>query len=199
MMRFRYTRDGRRYLTSHANMRRLLASYSDCTPRELAFVVNEYGKPRLRKLRRGKPLYFNLSHSDDLGLLAVTRMGDVGADIECIRPIEPYVAEEHFSATELEQLKTLTGDAWLAGFYRCWTRKEAILKAEGCGLNLPLGAFDVSLLPGEPAALRAVRPEIHLSRQWKLANLAPEAGVIGAVAADESYTELQQFWLADQV
>ncbi len=196
MMRFRFTRDGRRYLTCHANMRRLLAGYAGCTPRELAFVVNEYGKPRMRKLRGGKPLYFNLSHSDDVGLLAVTRMGELGADVECVRPIEPNVAEEHFSEGELGELKTLQGDAWLGGFYRCWTRKEAILKAEGCGLNLPLNAFDVSLLPDEPAVLQGIRPEIRLSRHWKLAHLAPEPGVIGAVAADESYTALRGFRLA---
>lgn len=194
MGRFRFAADGRRYLTCHANMRKLLASYAECLPQELTFVFNEFGKPRLEK-QKGEPLYFNLSHSGDIGLLAVSRMGDLGADIENVRPIEPDVAEEHFSEIELAQLKTMSGDAWLEGFYRCWTRKEAILKAEGCGLNLPLDAFDVSILPDEPALLRAVRPEITLSRHWKLTHLEPEPGAIGAIAADASYPVLRCFRL----
>jgi 4'-phosphopantetheinyl transferase len=184
MKRFRFERDQRRYLVSHANLRRLLAQYAGCAPQELAFGVNEFGKPSLRNVP-GEPLHFNLSHSDDVGLLAVTRVGELGADVERIRAIEPEVAEAHFSRRELAELKALSGAVWLGGFFRCWTRKEAILKAEGCGLNLPLGAFDVSLVPGEPAVLRAVRRQIRLSRSWQLVHLEPAPEVVGALATTE--------------
>lgn len=197
MMRFRFTRDGRRYLTCHANLRRLLACYAGCTPREITFAVNEFGKPRLRRTPGGKPLHFNMSHSNDVGMLAVTRIGELGVDVECVRKIEPHVAEEHFSQSELGALRTLQGDEWMKGFYRCWTRKEAILKAEGCGLNLPLNAFDVSLLADMPAALKAVREDAKLSRHWKLAHLEPEPGVMGALATGESHSVLRQFRLAN--
>jgi hypothetical protein len=66
----------------------------------------------------------------------------VGVDVEEVKPIEPEVADTHFSASELSDLSGLQGDAWLSGFYRCWTRKEAILKAEGVGLHRALDSFD---------------------------------------------------------
>ena len=89
---------------------------------------------------------FSLSHSKSIAVLAVDHAQPVGVDVEDVRPIEEDVADRHFSATELTDLRGLKGEAWLAGFYRCWTRKEAILKAEGVGLSRALDSFDVSLL-----------------------------------------------------
>ena len=96
-------------------------------------------------------------------MLALSTETELGIDVEDLRPIQPEVAEGHFSPTELAALSSLEGEAWLNGFYHCWTRKEAILKAEGVGLNLPLNSFDVSLIPGDPAKILGVRPPVlHL-------------------------------------
>ena len=108
-------------------------------------------------------------------------------------PIEPEVAETHFSAAELSQLSGLQGDAWLTGFYRCWTRKEAILKAEGVGLNLALDSFDVGLLPNQPAELLGTRQPF--SYPWKLHDVSPSSGTIGALATAHSQPRLSCFSL----
>jgi len=112
-------------------------------------------------------------------------------DVEDVRPIEPEVADSHFSASERSQLNQLQGDAWLLGFYRCWTRKEAILKAEGVGLSRPLDSFDVSLLPDEAAKLLGTRSQF--SYPWRLHDLLPSAGTIGAVATVQLQTKVTCF------
>jgi 4'-phosphopantetheinyl transferase len=77
-------------------------------------------------------------------------------------------------------LSQLSGDAWLGGFYRCWTRKEAILKAEGVGLHRALDSFDVELLPGVPAELLGTR--VRFLYPWKLHDVSPAPGITGALA-----------------
>lgn len=194
MNRFRFPLDRRRYLACHANLRILLAAYTGLPPRQLAFHANQHGKP---SLNQPVAFYFNLSHSHDIGLLAVTRVAAIGIDVECVRPIEPEVATSHFSRAELADLAQLSPQQWLTGFFHCWTRKEAILKAEGCGLNLPLDSFDVSLLPGQPALLRAVRPQAALHHHWRLQHLQPAPSIIGAVAVGADFTHLRCFQFQD--
>ena len=115
----------------------------------------------------------------------------MGVDVEEVRPMEPEVADTHFSASERSQLRELQGDAWLAGFYRCWTRKEAILKAEGVGLSHALDSFAVSLLPEEPAELLETRKPFRYP--WRLHDLSPSEGTIGAVATAHSNARLACF------
>ena len=103
------------------------------------------------------------------------------------------MAEHHFSPAELAALSYLEGDAWLQGFYNCWTRKEAILKAEGVGLNLPLRCFDVSLTPGLPAQLLAVRPPASFCHPWTLHTLDTPSGTAAALAAGNPRAEVRCF------
>jgi 4'-phosphopantetheinyl transferase len=193
MNRFHFPKDRVHYMSCHANLRRLLSHYQGCAPSELAFVANRFGKPELIRKAGARPLRFNLSHSGDVGLLAITRSGEIGADVEVIRAIEPEVAKANFSRRELADLKKLRAGEWLIGFFNCWTRKEAILKAEGCGLNIALDAFDVTLLPHEPAALRAWRPEAGLRRNWRLETLAPGPGIAGAAAVSSRTAKMECF------
>ena len=183
--RFRFPRDRVRFSVCHANMRRILAGYLKVAPQIVRYETRANGKPELSQ-EMTSDLKLNLSHSEKLGVLAVALGIEVGVDVEDIRPIEPAVADSHFSPREVKDLGNLYGNAWLEGFYRCWTRKEAILKAEGAGLRIPLGSFDVSLLPGRPADLLDSRPEAKLTRRWRLEHLAPADGVVGALAVGAS-------------
>ena len=83
-------------------------------------------------------------------------------------------------------MAALTGQDWLDAFYRCWTRKEAVLKVEGVGLRIPLDSFDVSVLADEPAALLAARPEAKLTAAWHLHHLAAATGTMGALAIGDA-------------
>jgi len=178
--RFHFPADQVRYSVCHANLRRILASYLGAPPESLIFREGSGGKPELAV--DGGSLQFNLSHSKSVAAAAVSIDIEVGVDVEDIRPIEADVAKRYFSPAENASLAALAGSEWLAGFYRCWTRKEAILKAEGVGLRTPLDSFDVSLLEGEAAAVLAVRPESKLKSKWFLHHLAIAERTMGALA-----------------
>src|SRR6185503_1727872 len=100
-------------------------------------------------------LEFNLSHSGALALVAAARGRPVGVDVERHRPgVETLeIAARFFTPRELGALRALDADGRVAGFFLCWTRKEAYVKARGEGLTVPLDAFDVSCTPGEPARI----------------------------------------------
>jgi 4'-phosphopantetheinyl transferase len=191
MQRFHFAPDRARYAVAHGNLRRILGAYLDQPAARLRFRSNAFGKPDLHPGDSSCPLHFSLSHSRSIAVLAVANGEPVGVDVEDVRPIEPEVADSHFSASERSQLNQLQGDAWLLGFYRCWTRKEAILKAEGVGLSRPLDSFDVSLLPDEAAKLLGTRSQFSYS--WRLHDLSPSAGTIGAVATVQLQTKVTCF------
>jgi 4'-phosphopantetheinyl transferase len=178
MHRFHFAQDREHYAVAHANLRRILGGYLHQPAKEISFRANRFGKPELAG--NGSSLHFSLSHSKSIAVLAVAQELPLGVDVEEVRPIEPEVAATHFSASELSQLSQLTGDAWLGGFYRCWTRKEAILKAEGVGLHRALDSFDVGLLPGAPAELLGTR--LRFLYPWKLYDVSPAPGTFGALA-----------------
>jgi len=191
--RFHFACDRARFAIAHANVRRILGAYVDREPERLLFAANSFGKPELAAEARSRPLNFTLSHSRNIALLALSMDTELGIDIEHVRPIEPEVAESYFSPTELAALSSLEGEAWLKGFYHCWTRKEAILKAEGVGLNLPLYSFDVSLIPGLPAKLLGVRPPAVFRHPWTLHDLATPAGTVAALASGSLQAEILCF------
>ncbi len=188
--RFHFDRDRVRFAVAHGNMRRILGAYIDQPPERVRLIANSFGKPRVVA---ETPFHFNLSHSHTIALLALSLESEVGIDVEDIRPIEPEVAKSSFSQGELSALALLEGDAWLRGFYHCWTRKEAILKAEGVGLNFPLHSFDVSLGPGAPAELLGTRPPLTLKSNWKLHDVSPAAETAGALAAGSAQAEVACF------
>jgi 4'-phosphopantetheinyl transferase len=129
-------------------------------------------------------IQFNLSHSHGTALYAVSRGREVGVDLEFIRcDLEAeQIAERFFSHSENETLRALPLSLRTYAFFLCWTRKEAYIKARGEGLSLPLDQFDVSLIPGEPAALLSTRSYSDEALSWSLRNLSPASGYAAALA-----------------
>jgi 4'-phosphopantetheinyl transferase len=191
--RFYFAPDRVRYSVCHANMRRILGSYLRRPPESLVYREAEGGKPELVLTAAELPLRFNLSHSKSIALLAVGLDSEVGVDVEDVRPIERDVAKRFFSPTEIASMAPLDGEEWLDAFYRCWTRKEAVLKVEGTGLRIPLDSFDVSVLADQPAALLAARPESKLTSHWRLHDLAPAEGSMAAIAVVPLATSIKTF------
>lgn len=187
--KFHFDKDRHRYIVSHTSLRGILARYLHRAPEELSFSVNEYGKPFLTD----HELEFNLSHSGDYALIAVTRERKVGVDVERIRAeveIEE-LARRNFSPREVSELTALPLEQRLNGFFNCWTRKEAYIKAQGLGLSLPLDSFDMSL--GEPAILRATRPNAGEAAQWTMLPLDVDSGYAGALAVRGNNLDFR-FW-----
>jgi 4'-phosphopantetheinyl transferase len=174
-----------RYVAGRGALRCILASYLGCTPDGVKLSYTAHGKPFLcDEAEHG--LRFNLSHSEDQALLAVTRGRPIGVDIERIRPdfATDEIAQRFFSQREWQELRGLPAAERTTAFFRCWTRKEAFIKAVGEGLSFPLDAFAVSLAPGEPAALHWLRADAEGVRRWRLKDVAAPSGFLAALAVE---------------
>ena len=183
--RLRFPADQWQSLASRATLRLLLAHYAGhAHALHLRLALTDRGKPTLP----GSSIRFNLSHTRDVAVFAFARDMEVGVDVERTHAISDLddVAEQNFAAAELAALRSLPEAERTLAFYRCWTRKEALLKAEGSGLFRSLDSFTVSLRPSEPAALLHADWSAAWTPQegprWELAHLGVARDAIGAVA-----------------
>jgi 4'-phosphopantetheinyl transferase len=183
---FHFERHREAFAVARGTLRTILASYTGAHPRDLEFAYSPYGKPYLSGAHGGRDLRFNLSHSHGFALYAVAHGREVGVDIEYCRPRVAFakIAERFFSPLEVENCRRLPERLRREAFFNCWTRKEAFIKAVGEGLSFPLDAFDVSMIPGESAALLGVRVNGLEATRWTLRELQPGSGYVGAVAAE---------------
>lgn len=183
--RFAFDVDRHRYVVAHGVLRRLLGRYLHASPGSIRFVRGRHGKPYLHP-GSGSPLQFNLSHSGDSALFTVSAGPQVGIDIQQVRADRDLlgIADRFFSARERQALRTLPAEDVVAAFYRCWTRKEAYMKATGDGMTMALDSFDVTFAPGAPPALlRSARGDDE-PRRWKLLGLAAGPGFEAALAVE---------------
>ena len=159
--RFKFDLHRRRYVARRTLMRKILSGYTGIPANELVFTYNPYDKPLLPD----GPV-FNLSHSEDLALLAVTVSGALGVDVERVKPLDDLVdlARMNFTEAEMRAFENATSDKRLLVFYDYWTRKEAILKAMGTGLSVPAKAVEA------------------YGDAWQVRSLQTESGFMAAVA-----------------
>ncbi len=157
------------YVVMRGALRCLLGAYLGCAPEAVAFSYNELKKPALAE-PGPRDLRFNLSHSGKLGLCAFTLGRHIGVDIEytCKERATEAIAKRFFSRAEAAALAELPGAERTRAFYRCWTSKEAYVKARGDGLAFPLDAFDVAVAPPGARALLRVEGAPEAARQWRL-------------------------------
>jgi 4'-phosphopantetheinyl transferase len=181
--RFLFDRHRRRFITSHAWVRIVLGRCLDRAPESLRFLVGPYGKPRLADA--ALDLRFNLSHAGERALLAVTRGQEVGVDIEQERAIaHADLARRFFAPSECQALEAMDASEQIPAFFRCWTRKEAFIKAIGHGLACPLSGFEVSLADDEsPQLLRSCTAIAGGLECWRIVSIPVEPGYRAAVAA----------------
>jgi 4'-phosphopantetheinyl transferase len=202
--RFVFARDRAQFVVAHGLLRTVLGRYLDVHPATLHFAAGAYGKPYLIVAEGAAALSFNLSHAGDLVLIAVARQRALGVDVERWVPDMEHdeVAHRFFSPAERAELQVLAPSGKVAGFFACWTRKEAYIKATGLGVSQGLDYFDVSLSPDRPARLLADRLASGNAEAWTLHDLAPAPGYSGAVVAEGSDWRLERLvvtprWLAD--
>jgi 4'-phosphopantetheinyl transferase len=181
---FKFEWHRRRFIAGRGLLRTVLAGCLKMGPEEVEFAIGPKGKPVLGGRAATAGPQFNLAHSQDLALLAVTRVGPVGVDVECIRPVKDSggLVKRFFSAGESEVFQGLDEALKPAAFMNLWTRKEALLKSTGEGITNRLGEVEVTFLPGEPARLVAVSGDESAAREWTLHELQPARGFTGAVA-----------------
>jgi 4'-phosphopantetheinyl transferase len=140
-------------------------------------------------------VHFNVSNSHELALCAVALDRELGVDVEYVERPRDFegLAERFFAHQEVDMMRALPDQQRLQGFFNCWTRKEAILKADGMGLAFPLDRVVVSLTPDEPARLVAFGDDPAASSAWWLERLAPGTGYVGAIASPGGALEVHRW------
>src|SRR5271156_6859731 len=174
---FYFPIDRDRFIVARGRLRELLGRYLNRPARAVSFQYGTHAKPALA-FESESALRFNISHSQDTAIYAVTRGREIGIDLEFIRDDVEIadIARRFFSGHEVAMLQALPVGLQKSAFFLCWTRKEAYIKARGEGLSLPLDQFDVSLIPGEPAALLSTQPDPDEALGWSLRNLTLASG-----------------------
>jgi 4'-phosphopantetheinyl transferase len=167
--RFKFDKDRRLYTIAHAALRSLLSIYLKVEAGEIRFYSGANGKPKLAAPFAATGLEFNLSHSNELALVAVARGKAVGVDVECIKRKFDFeeIARRFFAAGEVAALLELPEPLQREAFLKCWTSKEAFLKAKGTGLSGKLDEVAITL-----AADRQVRIDARVPG-WSLTDLTP--------------------------
>jgi 4'-phosphopantetheinyl transferase len=180
--RFHFEEHRQRFILSHAVLRALLAPYEGVAPRDISFSYGPHGKPEIRANSSG--IQFNMSHCGPVAAYAFTQGCEIGVDIERIRPLEAMddIAARFFERNEASQIRKLPDPDRVAAFFRCWTLKEAFLKANGAGLSIPLDSFRVAV---EPHAA----PQ-RVGNDWTLQSIHPADQHLGAVAYRGSHRSL---------
>lgn len=171
--RFRFRSD--RFVVAHGVLRDLLGRYLQIQPERIRYVFNAFGKPYLSPEFGGR-LKFNLSHSAGLALVAIAAESDVGVDLEYLRAQSDYpdIARRFFSAAEADDLGAVPNHRYAEAFIGCWTKKEAYVKARGCGLASPAN-------------------DITGATRWSIYALQPAPGYIGALVMEGHGWRLSQW------
>ncbi len=187
-----YAKQRTQFIVGRGILRNILGHYMCVEPSVLQFHYTARGKPRVADLDN-HGLSFNLSHSYGMAVCAITHGRPLGVDIEYVRPIPEIdkIATAFFSLKERAVLHTIPTDQRLTSFFRCWTRKEAYIKAVGAGVALPLDQFDVTLAPEDPARLERIHGAPGEASCWELQDLDTGVGFISALAVRGSKGHLK--------
>lgn len=184
--RFAFDRDRNRFIVARARLRHLLAARLDVGPASVELLYGARGKPALSRRFASSGLRFNVSHSNDVAVYAFSVGREVGVDVEAVRALNDAdaIAARFFSHRENTAYLALDPKDKATGFFNCWTRKEAFIKAIGDGLYYPLDRFDVSLAPGEPVKILRVEDKPGNDCGWQLEAFCPISGYVAAVVTE---------------
>lgn len=180
--RFIAPEHGDRFIVARGRMRQILGRLSRCEAAALDFDVTANGKPFLRAVPGDcEPVRFNITHSGGVAALAVCRSGEVGIDIERVRTVCDGLAQRYFASEEVAAIEALPETERLHAFFRCWTRKEAFVKATGEGIKRGLDSFVVSLQAGGAARMVSIDGDAEAAKAYWLGDFDAGPGFVAAV------------------
>jgi 4'-phosphopantetheinyl transferase len=190
--RFHFERDQKRFIVARGILRKILGRYLEKDPHELRFEYTTHGKPVLAKNTGYDTLRFNLSHSGEFALYAITRGRNIGIDIERVRyDLDVMqIAKSYFSQGEFSSLGTVHKNKRPEAFFQYWTRKEAFVKGMGEGISFPMEQCDVSLLSGRSLSPIRLPRDYRESDCWYGQDLFPSRGYAAAIAVEEDNLDL---------
>lgn len=184
--RFRFERDAYRFVIRRGMLRRILSTYIGMPAKEITFETNEHGKPQIANSGASRPLEFNTSHSQSVGLVAVSSGGRLGIDVECFRRNLDCseIAKRFFSADEVTRIDSVEPSERLEMFYLYWTSKEAILKAMGSGLTIELERVLTGICDRNGSVRSRIAGGDENQDQWFQRSFLAVEGYVGAVVRD---------------
>lgn len=184
---FRFDQDRNRCIASFGILKDILSLYIGIDPASVQISYGSHGKPRLSDASGKDKLHFNLSHSEGSAVYVFARDYEVGVDIERIRDLPEMnkIVEHFFSAREKIAFGELPSCVRREAFFRCWTRKEAVVKAIGEGLYQPFDKFDVAMTPSEQSVKLSVKGDPKMPSHWLIQDLKPAPGFAGAFAVED--------------
>ncbi|MFK7811722.1 MAG: 4'-phosphopantetheinyl transferase superfamily protein [Maribacter sp.] len=187
--RFKFIIDQERFIISRAILRILSGSFLKEDPKQIKFDYGEYGKPSYAS---NQNLKFNLSHSGDVIVIGFAESQEIGIDVEFIKTDFEVLklAQKFFSKTEIIALENQPAEDLNRAFFRCWTRKESFIKAEGSGLSFPLDQFAVSLENDHQSELLVTNWDYQEKSQWLLFSFIPSNEYIGAIAVKKKSAQI---------
>ncbi|MDH3692750.1 MAG: 4'-phosphopantetheinyl transferase superfamily protein [Gammaproteobacteria bacterium] len=182
--RYRFDKDRHRFVSCRGRVRMILASYLDESANLIQFEYSSFGKPSLAGPWADSKLEFNVSNSGEIGLFAISNGRQLGVDIEHIRPLSDLwgFAKRYFAEPECKVLENSDEDQLLLRFFECWTRKEAILKATGNGLQISPERLVVTLGKQPPALVSSSDPRLNCIESWWLHAMQPTSKYVAALA-----------------
>lgn len=177
-----------RFIAARGTLRCILAYYLGKDPSALRFRYCPHGKPALSCQSAPDALCFNLSHSEDLALYAITRNQQVGIDVERVVPFanQDDFARRFFSVQEVAKLSGLSREERSRTFFTYWTRKEAYAKAIGLGISMPFDGFDVSMDWLDQPALMPQVSDWSGKSDWYLQDISPSTGFVASMVVGGS-------------
>jgi 4'-phosphopantetheinyl transferase len=190
--RFRFPHLRMHYIAARGVLRNLIAQYLSISPADIQFNYGKQGKPFLVNFPNFK---FNVSHSEDLAVFAFAKEMEIGIDVEYINPkidIE-VIAPNFFSQNEVTTLFKLAPKERITGFFNCWTRKEAFIKAKGGGLSIPLDQFEVTLLAKDTPKILAINWAPEDVKNWSLFSFNPRKEFVGALTTNGNIEKVSFF------
>jgi 4'-phosphopantetheinyl transferase len=193
--RFHFEKDRAQFVCCRSALRKLLGEYLGISPEKVRFKYLASGKPQLERDQNPLDLQFNVAHSGDVALLAFGAGHRLGVDVEKIRgDVDTQaLAERFFSLREREELRALPGPMRVSGFFTCWARKEAFLKATGDGLSFPLSKFSVSIHPDRRPEVEEIDGSEQAGKQWFVTDLPVDTDYRAALAADQPHLSVDTF------
>src|ERR1022692_291478 len=193
--RFHFEKDQIHFARCRSALRNLLAAYLTMPPDMIQFEYQASGKPQLAAKQNPNALQFNVSHSGGVALIAIGSEHRLGVDIEKIRRDvdTEALAERFFSIRERDGLRAFPQDLRVRGFFACWTRKEAFLKATGTGLSFPLADFSVTTHPDRDPKLEELEGNFDAGKPWLLKDLGVGDAHHATVAIDHPQARLETY------
>jgi 4'-phosphopantetheinyl transferase len=185
--RFYFERDRLRYLVTRALVRTVLSRYAPIDPRRWLFSTNAYGRPQIANREASAlQLSFNISHTQDLIVLGVTKRRALGVDVENVRAraISIDIADRFFAPAETAELAAVPAHRQQDRFFEYWTFKESYIKARGMGLSLPLDKFSFHY-PSDRSVCLSIDSELaDVPARWRFWQLRPAEEYLVAVCAE---------------